>query len=195
MRRRKKELLSMEGWTTIRYLQAQGKSIHVIAKEMGVTRKVVRRALRSEGPPGYERAKRTNPKIEPFLAQIRELHFTKHLIGTRILREIQAKGYSGGRTALYVYLRGLKQPQLSGKVTMRFETEPGQQAQFDWSPYTIELGGELRRVVIYGMTLGFSRRKHYTASLDERQGSIFEAIEACLWHFGGYVGDRLSRYS
>jgi len=182
----------MEGWTTIRYLQAEGKSIHAIAKELGVTRKVVRRALASpEEQPQYQRAKRINPKIEPYTAQIRELHFSKQLIGTRILREIQAKGYSGGRTALYVYLDSLKQPQLSGKVTMRFETEPGQQAQFDWSPYTIELGGELRRVVVYGMTLGFSRRKHYTASLDERQGSIFEGIEACLWHFGGSAKELL----
>lgn len=181
----------MEGWTTIRYLQAQGKSIHAIAKEMGVTRKVVRRALRTDGQPRYERAKRTNAKLEPFAAQIRELYFTKHLIGTRILRDIQATGYSGGRTALYTYLRTLQQPQLSSKVTMRFETEPGQQAQFDWSPYSIELGGELRRVVVYGMVLGYSRRKHYTASLDERQGSIFEAIEECLWHFGGSAKELL----
>jgi transposase len=181
----------MEGWTTIRYLQAQGKSIHAIAKEMGVTRKVVRRALRVDERPRYERAKRTNPKLEPYLAQIRELYFTKHLIGSRILRELQAAGYSGGATALYDYLRGLRQPQLSSKVTMRFETEPGQQAQFDWSPYTIELGGELRRVVVYGMTLGYSRRKHYSASLDERQGSIFEAIEECLWHFGGAAKELL----
>jgi len=32
--------------------------------------------------------------------------------------------------------------------------------------------------------LGYSRRKHYTASLDETQASIFEAIESCLRHFG-----------
>ena len=87
----------MEAWTTIRYLQAQGKGIHAIARELGVSRKAVRRALRTEGPPGYQRAKRTNPQIVPYLAQIRELYFSKHLIGTRILREIQAKGYTGGR--------------------------------------------------------------------------------------------------
>jgi hypothetical protein len=36
---------------------------------------------------------------------------------------------------------------------MRFETESGQQGQFDWSPYTIELGGSLKRVVAPGVDL------------------------------------------
>jgi len=33
-------------------------------------------------------------------------------------------------------------------------------------------------VAVYGLTLSFSRRKHYWVSLDETQTSIFEAIEA-----------------
>jgi transposase len=177
-------MLTMEGWATIRYLYAQGKGIRAIGKELGVARKTVRHALRAEAPPKYERTRRPNPKLDPFCPTIRELYFRKHLIGSRILREIQAKGYTGGSTALYVYLRTLRVVP-SGKVTERFETAPGHQAQFDWSPYTIELGGELRRVIVYGMTLGYSRRKHYTASLDERQPSIFEAIEESFWHFGG----------
>jgi transposase len=177
-------MLSMEGWATIRYLHAQGKGIRAIAKELGIARKTVRHALRAGGPPKYERTKRPNPKLDPFCPAIRELYYRKHLIGSRILREIRAKGYAGGSTPLYVYLRTLRVLP-SGKVTERFETAPGHQAQFDWSPYTIELGGELRRVIVFGMTLGYSRRKHYTASLDERQPSIFEAIEESFWHFGG----------
>ena len=54
-------------------------------------------------------------------------------------------------------------------MTERFETPTGQQAQFDWSPHTIELGGELMRVIVFGMVLGDSRRKHYTASLTRRR--------------------------
>lgn len=175
----------MEEWTTIRYLHAQGKGIREIARELGFARQTVRRALAAESRPRYERPPRPNPKLQPFLAQVRAMFLHQHLIGSRILRELQALGYTGGRTALYAYLRTLRQVPLAEKATERFETEPGEQGQFDWSPYTVELGGELRRIIVYGMTLGYSRRKHYTASFDERQGSIFEAIEECFRHFRG----------
>lgn len=175
----------MEEWTTIRCLHAQGKGIRAIAKELSLARQTVRRALEDEEPPHYERPKRLNPQLAPYEPNIREMYFGRQLIGSRILRELGRLGYEGGQTAVYSYLRELRQPQLSSKVTMRFETEPGQQGQFDWSPYTIELGGSLKRVVVYCLMLGFSRRKHYTASFDERQASIYEAVEEGVWHFGG----------
>jgi transposase len=181
-------MLTMEGWTTIRYLHAQGVGIRAICKELGLARKTVRRALRSTDTPKYTRPPRPNRQMAPFAAQIRTWYFTDHLIGSRILRELRARGYTGSQSALYDHLRVLRSALPMGgnrKVTERFETAPGQQAQFDWSPYVVTLGGETRRVLVYGMTLGYSRRIHYTASLDETQGSIFEAIEAALWHFGG----------
>ena len=180
----------MEAWTTMRYLHAQGMGIRAICRELSVSRNAVRHALRQEGVPRYERAKRRNPQVAPYEEQIRELCQERHLIGSRILREIRAGGYSGSQTAFYMYLRTVKAAP-PNKATERFETAPGQQAQFDWSPYVIPLGDQERRVIVYGMTLGYSRRKHYTASLDERQSSVFEAIEACWQHFGGVTKELL----
>jgi transposase len=178
-------VLRVEAWTTIRYLHAQGTPIRAICRELGVSRNTVRQALRGESPPKYQRPPKPNAKLAPFEAQIRTWYFGEKLIGSRILRELRALGYDGHRSALYRYMQHLKSQAPSSKVTERFETPPGQQAQFDWSPYTIELGGELMRVIVFGMVLGYSRRKHYTASLDETQASIYEAIESCLRHFGG----------
>ena len=124
----------MEAWTTIRYLRAQGKSIRSIAKELEVARNTVRSALHSQGPPVYTRPKRPNPKLAPFTGQIREMYFGKKFIGTRILRELRALGYKGGKTALYSYLDELKADIPDPRVTERFETPPARQAQFDWSP-------------------------------------------------------------
>jgi transposase len=159
--------------------------IRAICRELGVSRKAVRQALRRDGPPTYTRPPRPNAKLAPFEAQIRAWYFGEKLIGSRIIRELEARGYDGHRSAVYRFLEKLRAAVPSSKVTARFETPPGQQGQFDWSPYTVELGGDVVRALVYGLTLGYSRRKHYTASLDETQASIFEALESCLRHFGG----------
>src|SRR5579883_3356685 len=99
----------MEEWTTIRYLHAQGKGIRAIATELSVARQTVRRALKDETKPKYVRPPRPNPKLEPYRAKIRELYFGQHLIGSRIFRELRKLGYKGGNTALYTYLRSLRQ--------------------------------------------------------------------------------------
>lgn len=175
----------MEEWTTIRYLNAQGKSIRAIAQELGVARNTVRQALRAEQKPSYTRPKRANPKLEPFAAEIERMYFEQRFIGSRILREVRALGYRGGKTALYSYLEALKAAQPDPRLSVRFETAPGQQAQFDWSPYAICVGGHSVKVIIYCLTLSYSRRKHYWPSLDETANSIYEAIEVSLRHYGG----------
>jgi transposase len=178
-------MITVEAWTTIRFLRAQGKSVHAIAHELGISRNTVRAALRQDTPPHYTRPPRQNPNLEPFLAQVEEMLVQKHFIGSRILRELRALGYKGGQTPFYDYLRTLKAESQRSRVTERFETEPAQQGQFDWSPYTVTLGGIVTRMVVFCLTLAFSRRKFYWPSLDETQASIFEALEAALHHFGG----------
>ena len=178
-------MITVEARTTIRYLHAQGKSIRAIAKELGLARNTVRSALRREGSPAYARPKRSNPQLAPFLAQIEEILVKKRFIGSRILRELRALGYEGGRTALYDHLRTLRERVVDPRVTERFETPPAQQGQFDWSPYTISLGSQVVKVTLFCLTLGFSRRKFYWPSLDATQESVFEALEKGLEHFGG----------
>jgi len=175
----------MEGWTTVRYLKEQGKSARAIARELGMARNTVRRALRQERAPKYRRAERPNPQLAPFAELVRRLHQEERLIGSRILRELRERGYSGSPAAFYRLLGRLKAEDPNARQSLRFETAPGQQGQFDWSPYTITVGDTRVRVVVFCLTLGYSRRKHYWASRDSSQASIFEAIEESLWHFGG----------
>lgn len=178
-------MITVEAWTTIRYLYAQGLSIRAIAKQLDISRNTVREALRSEEPPSYSRPKHPNPKLEPFADQIKIMLLEKQFIGSRILCEVRKAGYKGGPTAFYAYLASIKQLRPSKKPTERFETPPGHQGQFDWSPYSVLLGNRLTKVIVFSLVLGFSRRKFYLASLDETQASVLEALERGLWHFGG----------
>jgi len=71
-------MITVEAWTTIRYLHAQGKSIRAIARQLGVSRNTVRAALRRNAPAQYVRPKRPNPKIEPFTAEIEKMIHVHH---------------------------------------------------------------------------------------------------------------------
>jgi len=94
-------------------------------------------------------------------------------------------GYDGSQMAFYRFLSKLKAEEGKNKACIRYETPPGQQGQFDWSPYTVPIGGCLTRVIVFRLILGFSRRKRHFASLNEKQTSAFEGIEHGLWKFGG----------
>jgi transposase len=178
-------MITVEAWTTIRYLHAQGKSMRVIARELGISRNTVRAALRSDHPPKYTRPPRPNPQLAAFSEQIKQMWSEKQFIGTRILRELRALGYQGSASALYAHLRELRHTLADRRVTMRFETPAGQQGQFDWACYTIVLAGMATKVTVFCLTLAYSRRKFYWPSLDASQDSIFEALEAGLRYFGG----------
>jgi len=177
-------MITVEAWTTIRYLHSQGKGKKTIARELGVARNTVRRALAREGPPKYRRSPRPNGQLEPFEEAIRHMR-QQGFIGTRILCELRQRGYGGSRSALYKCLGRLKEAEPDPRVCLRYETAPGQQGQFDWSPYTVDLGGALTRVVVFSSILGYSRRKCFSPSLDACQGSVYEALEDGFWRFGG----------
>ena len=178
-------MITVEAWTTIRYLHQQGHSVRDIARELSVSRNTVRTALRAEQRPHYTRPARPNPQLASFTDQIRAMLVEQKFIGTRILRELRALGYRGSPSALYVYLQQVKAVAAQSRIVERFETPPGQQGQFDWSVYTINLGGQPVKVTLFGLTLAFSRRKFYWPSLDSSPASLFEALEAGFRHFGG----------
>ena len=72
-------------------------------------------------------------------------------------RELRNLGYDGGYSILKSYVsprRRRRQPQ----ATVRFETEPGEQAQVDWGSLAY-LGedGKKRRIWVFVMTMGCSR--------------------------------------
>ncbi len=173
-------------WMEIKSLSASGHGIRAIARTLNISRNMVRRALRGKSSPPEEKTKRLFSKVLPFKEDILRM-VNQELIGTRIVYEIRKLGYTGGNTSVYLYLQDLYKntPRHPEKVSYRFETLPGIQGQFDWSPYQVSLGGVITRVIVFDLILAYSRRKFYWPSLNETQEAAFEAIERGLSHFGG----------
>jgi len=187
-----KEVFCMQYWLEIRTLAGAGLSRRAIARQLRVSRNTVRQVLSGKPSPPQKKPRHLSRLLLPFHGEVLKMA-EKGLIGTRILHEIRAQGYTGGMTAFYRFLGEVKQslPRKREKATVRFETPPGHQAQFDWSPYRVPLGGVLTKVVVFDLIYAYSRRKFYWPSLVETQAAVFEAIERGFAHFGGTCAELL----
>ena len=88
------------------------------------------------------------------------------LPATVLLEELKAKGYTGGITILREFIRPLKETFVR-RVTERFETLPGHQAQLDWGECgTVAVGSERKKLYVFVLVLGYSRMlyAHFTTS-------------------------------
>ena len=143
-------------------LHRQGLSVSAIARRIGLDRKTVRRYVeRGLEPPAYQPRQPRATKVTPFQTYLRErVAAFPELTGTRLHREIRDVGYSGGYTAVKVFLRDIR-PSPSPGFEVRFETPPGRQAQVDFAQFrtvfTDEPGAE-RIIWLFSLVLGHSRR-------------------------------------
>ena len=183
----------MEDWVTIKNLRAKNPdmSLREIARLVQSSPNTVKTALEREEAPSYKRKDKSNPLLDPFKKLILELITVKHLRGSRVLEELRSKGYEGGNTAFYAHVRTIK-PE-SQKSFMPYETLPGEQSQFDWSPYSVVIGGTITKVIVFSYINGFSRYRVLEASLSEDQGAVLEALEHGLIASGGVPQRRADR--
>ncbi len=90
-------------------------------------------------------------KLEPYKPTIEtRLGEFPRLSAVRLFAECQAAGYTGGLTQLRVFVRSLRPPP---EPVVRFETEPGQQAQVDFAHCRFPWGIRYALIVV----LGYSR--------------------------------------
>lgn len=177
-------MITLEQWQRIRHLSALGWSQRRIAQELGVNRRTVGKALESPEPPRYERKAAAPSALEAWRAVV-EAGVRRGLRGSRVLRDLQQAGYAGSRAAFYDFWAACTAAARPPTAACRFETDPGEQAQFDWAEYVLSVGGQAQKVYVYSVLLGYSRRVHWFPSLACHQEAVFEGVEAGLRHFGG----------
>ena len=184
----------MEDWVTIRNIKTKNPNIgtRAIAKMLGISRNTVKKALSSDEMPLYNRGeKKINEHVIPHIDFIKESFLKKNLKGSRILKDIQARGYGGSQYALYAYIREFLKPiadDVHGKspdAFMRYETGVGEQMQYDWSEYSVEVGGLIVKIYVHLTILGYSRYKCYDVSLSITQSDVLTALEESFSFFGG----------
>ena len=142
-------------------LHRQGLSLSAIARRTGMDRGTVAKYVKCGlEPPRYGPRTPRPTVITPVEAYLRErIAAFPDLNGSRLLREIQERGYTGGYSALKDFLRTIR-PAAPPPFERRFETAPGKQAQVDFAhfrtPFTDTSEAE-RIVWLFSLVLGHSR--------------------------------------
>lgn len=96
------------------------------------------------------------------------------------------KGYTGKYSIVADFVKHHKDNEIK-KATIRFETNPGLQAQVDWKEdmTLVNRFGEIFRINIFLMVLGYSRYKFLMITSDRTQETLFSCMVSAFKHFGG----------
>lgn len=181
-------MLDVRRWAEIRRMkEVEGLSIHEIVRRTGHDRNTVRRALRREGPPRYQRPSRPS-KLDPFKDEIRRLLQADPRISGKRLRElIEALGYEGSKTILDDYLREVRPLFERRRTYQRTVYRPGELAQFDlWEPRgAIPVGhGQMRRGWVVTAELCWSRAITGALVFSKEWADIAFGMTRCLARLG-----------
>ena len=173
----------------------QGKSIKAICRELHVSRKVVRKVVRSGATEfRYEREEQPLPKIGRWrdpLDQLLAVNETKatreRLTLIRIYEELRERGYEGGYDAVRRYAR--KWAKDHGAATAQayvpLSFAPGEAYQFDWSHEIVLLNGVTVTVKVAHVRLCHSRMLFVRAYPRETQEMVFDAHDRAFALFKG----------
>lgn len=178
----------LEDWAAVQKVYKQTKSKRATAKILNISRNTVKRLLDMTEPPVYHRTSYSS-KIDDYKELIIEWRCDPYSFnGTRMFRELKEKGYTGSIGPIYRFLRKVDEDvgnHISKKATVRHESPPGDQAQFDWTEYEVLVGNSYQKVYCFAMILAASRKKAVCFSLRVDADAIYEAIQELYEGLGG----------
>ena len=173
----------------------QRKPIKAICRELGVSRKVVRKVIRSGATEfRYEREVQPLPRIGPWrdrldamLAANEAKPGRERLTLIRLFEELRELGYAGGYDAVRRYARAWHRRHAAASVDayVPLTFAPGEAYQFDWSHEIVVLNGVTVTVKVAHVRLCHSRMFFVRAYPREAQEMVFDAHDRAFAFFKG----------
>ena len=143
------------------------KPIKVICRELRVSRKVVRKVIRSEATEfRYERGRQPLPKIGPWREGLDALLLANELKAPRerltlirMFEELRRLGYEGGYDAVRRYARNWRRERgaATAEAYVPLSFALGEAYQFDWSHEIVRINGVTVPVKVAHVRLCHSR--------------------------------------
>ena len=172
-----------------------GKPIKEICRELRVSRKVVRKVIRSDATEfRYERSHQPLPRIGPwrerledFLEENERRAPRERLTIIRIYEDLVGLGYAGSYAAVRRYAIAWREKRTSAtaEAYVPLTFAPGEAYQFDWNHEIVVMNGVTTTVKVAHVRLCHSRMMLARAYPRETQEMVFDAHERAFAFFKG----------
>jgi transposase len=175
------------------------KSIREIAKELGHSRKTVRKALEAAEASSYTlQEQRPAPilgsykeLIDRLLDQNQKMPRKQRYTTHKIYEQVQAAGYTGSESGVRGYIAQKRKEKKRPQRYIPLEFDPGMDAQVDWGEAVVNIAGKLVTVQVFVMRLNYSRRAFVMAFPAQKQEAFLEG-HVHGFHFWGGVPHRIA---
>ena len=170
------------------------KPIRQIVRELRISRKTVRKAIRGSSTEfRYERQVQPQPRLGEFVARLdglleanRNQSARERLTARRLYELLRAEGYRGAYDSVQRHVRAWRRARSQqGGVFIPLWFAPGEAYQFDWSHEVVVLGGVTTTVKAAHVRLCHSCMPFVRAYPRETQEMVFDAHERAFQLFGG----------
>ena len=181
-------MIGVDQMMDVRDLNRQGHSIRAIARLTGLSRNTIRTVLRGERSLKRQESPRVS-ELDPFKDYLRKRRSEYPLSAVRLLDEIRPMGFDGSLVIVRRFLASLEDDaSRDRKLTVRFETPPGQQAQADWGHvgHLRDAQGRSQPIYAFVYVLSFSRMLfvHFTTSMNLE--TLIEGHQKAFDYLGGW---------
>src|SRR5246127_5803257 len=173
----------------------QKKPIKAICREFRLSRRVVRKVIRSEATEfHYKRRQQPLPRIDPWRDQLDGLLLEnegkparERLTLIRIFEELRALGYEGSYDAIRRYAKRWRTERgaATAEAYVPLSFGPGEAYQFDWSHEIVLINGTTVTVKVAHVRLCHSRMLLVRAYPRETQEMVFDAHNRAFAFFKG----------
>ncbi|XAP11139.1 IS21 family transposase [Methylobacterium fujisawaense] len=173
----------------------QQKPIKQICRELKVSRKVVRKVIRSEATTfRYTRTSQPAPKLGPWREALDGMLLAnagkaprERLTLIRVYEALRGLGYEGGYDAVRRYAKGWRRTRtaVTAPAFVPLVFAPGEAYQFDWSHEIVLIGGTTTTVKVAHVRLCHSRMLFVRAYPRESQEMVFDAHDRAFAFFRG----------
>src|SRR5258708_29746767 len=172
---------------TIHEMASQGKSIQQIAITLGIARNTVRKYLRHPELVAlpHPRPNRCS-KLDPFKKQVIKWMNEDHCYNCEAMfPRLLELGYTGSLSVLKAFVHPLRPPSQGHAPVQRFETQPGEQVQFDWGEFKYEQDGVAHKLYGFAAILCYSRMRFVTFVKRSDAPTLIRCLMEAFEYFGG----------